>query len=574
VQFTASASKTEVATGEEFEITFSTNGNGDQFTPPRFAGFQLTGGPNVSQSMTSVNGNTSVSFSYSYELLAVKEGEYTIGPATIVVNGRRLSTKPITIKVVKGQPVPQNRNAQTGPDNTINDNNISDLSKSVFIRAIVNKTNVYQGEQLTVSYRLYTRVSIVNAQPDKLPDLNGFFAEDTKSLQQQSQWRVEVYNGIRYNVTDIKQSILFPERSGDLTVDPFGMTLDVRTGDDFDQLFGSAREFKTRAQSKPVIIHVKPLPGTGKPSDFSGAVGNFSIAASVDKKELKSNESLNYTIKVSGAGNIKLLKPFSPEFPADFEKYDPKVTDSVKEDENGLRGTRNYTYLLIPRHKGDYTINPLKFSYFNPATGRYNTIATKEFHIHVSKGLTENNVTAFAEGDKQDVKLLDKDIRFIKNNTQLSKQDDLFFGSVGYFFLLALGPLACIAAFNYRNWYRKNNSDLVKVKSRKAGKLAAQHLAEAEKYLLTNQKSAFYEATSKGLYGYISDKFNILPANLNRENIETTLKQRKVNDAAITRLLETLDLCEMARYAPVNNASDEKIFETAKNIINEIEAKD
>lgn len=573
VKFTASASKNPVGTGEPFEISFSVNGNGDRFSPPDFSGFQVVGGPNQSTSMEMVNGTTTMNTAYSYELMAVKEGEYTIGPASIVVNGRRMTTNAIKIKVVKGRAVTQNR--QSAPDNLPSDVNADDLSKSLFLRTVIDKNNVYQGEQLTLTYRLYTRVGIEQTQVDKLPDLTGFWNEDIKAPQK-AQWRIEVYKGIKYNVADIKQIILFPERTGNLTIEPFGMTFIARVAapsrDIMDQFFGGSKDVKYSAKSLPVVVHVKPLPQAGKPMDFVGAVGTFSIQTTVDKTSLKANDALNYKVKVTGSGNIKLLKNLNINFPADFEKYDPKVTDSIIESVNGVSGTRIYNYLLIPRHEGDFTIDPAKFSYFNPATGRYTSLTTKGFQIKVAKGITESNVTALAGADKQDVKVLDKDIRYIKTgDAGISKYGDSFYGSVVYYLLLALGPLLCIAAIIYRSWYRKNNSDVVKVKSRRAGKVAAKHLAIAQQQLQANNTKLFYEAIFKGLYGYLSDKLNILSADLNREIIASVLASRGVDEPLINRLLDTLDLCEMARYAPVTHISEKEVFEKAKGIINDIE---
>ncbi|MFI5139504.1 MAG: BatD family protein [Sphingobacteriales bacterium] len=576
VKFTASVSSNQVGTGEQFQVDFTINGNAEGFTPPNFNGFQVLSGPNQSTSMTSINGNTTVSNGFSYILMPVKEGEFTIGAATIVVNGHRMSTNPIKIKVVKGRPVPQNQQTQSGSDNSVSAGNSADLSKSLFIKAVVDKTNVYQGEQITLSYRLFTRVDIEQSQVDNLPDLNGFWNEDIKTMQQQVQWHVEVYKGVKYNAADIKQTILFPEHAGNLTIDPFGMTFVARvpapSRDIMDQFFGSFKEVKVKVKSTPVVIHVKPLPEAGKPDSFTGAVGNFKIDASIDKTEIKANDALNYKVKVTGSGNIKLLKTLNTSFPADFEKYDPKISDTVTNSESGASGSRIYNYLLIPRHKGDYTIDPLKFSYFNPATNRYYTLSSQPFHIKVDKGTNESNVTAFSSADKQDIKLLDKDIRYIKtSDSGLSKQGDVFFESFGYFVLLLIGPLLCYGANTYRNWTINNNSDIVKVKSRRAGKIAAKHLANAQKQLVANDTKAFYEDVFKGLYGYLSDKLNISYANLDRETIASALKMRSVNEQLVNRLLETIDLCEMARYAPVTHITTQEVFEKAKGIINDIE---
>ena len=584
IKFVASVNKNPVGTGDIVEITFSINGNSERFSPPQFPGFQVAGGPNESQSMEIVNGNSSVSMSYSYDLMAVKEGEFTIGPATTICNGHTYSTNPVKIKVVKGRSVPQNSQTQNSqgqsiaPDNSIATAKTSDLAKAIFIRAVVDKSNVYLGQQIILNYRLYVRgVGIEQNQPDAIPALNGFWSEDIKQKQQQQvAWHIETYKGERYNVADLKQTILFPERAGDLTIDPLGMSFILRVQaparDIMDQFFGSYKQVKYVAKSTPVIIHVKPLPESGKPDSFTGAVGNFSIESSVDKTALKANDAFNYKVKVSGKGNIKLLKTLSTNFPPDFDKYDPKISDSVIESENGVSGDRFYNYLLIPRHQGDYTIDHLKFSYFNPATGRYTTLTTKAFHIKVAKGISQTNVTAFSDADKQDIKMLDKDIRYIKTDPfGLNMQGDLFFGSFWYDILLLLGPCLCYGAYVYRNWLIKNNSDIVKVKSRQAGKVAAKHLASAQIQLQAGNSKAFYEDVFKGLYGYLSDKLNIQYASLNKETIASALKGKHLSDRLLDQLQETLDLCEMARYSPVKHISEKDVFEKAKGVINDIE---
>ncbi len=580
VKFTASVSKNEVATGEQFQVDFSINGQIDEFTPPNFSGFQVLSGPNTSQSVSIINGRTTVSAAYSYILMGVKEGEFTIGSATTTYNGRKLSTNEIKIKVIKGRPVQTNRQNLNATDDGVQQGNSADLSKSLFIRAVVDKSNVYVGQQITLSYRLYTKIGIEQSQVDKLPDLNGFWNEDVKNLaqqQQQAQWHIETLNGVRYEAADIKQTILFPDHAGNLTIDPIEMTFLVRqqapARDIMDQFFGSFKEVKYKVKSPPVVIHAKPTPDAGKPDSFTGAVGHFTMETTIDKNELKANEALNYKIKITGAGNIKLLKTLNTSFPADFEKYDPKVSDTITTNESGVSGSRMYNYLLIPRHQGDYTIEPFKFSYFNPATNKYVTLTAQPFHIKVNKGLNENNVTAFS-ADKQDIKQLGKDIRYIKDDAgSLTNQSESFFGSFFYYLLLLLGPAACYAAFVYRNKVRKDNSDIVAVKSRRAAKLAAKHLANAHAQLTARNSKEFFEAIFKGLYGYLSDKLNIPPADLDRENIASALKDKGLDDAPIKQLLDTLDLCEMARYAPVTHISAQEVYDKAKGVIQDIENK-
>lgn len=580
IKFTASVNKTQVGAGEVFEVTFSVNGNGNRFTPPPFNGFQIVSGPNVSTSMTSINGNMTMSNAYSYDLVAPQVGTYTITPATMVVNGKTVSTNPIKITVVKGQPAQRNSRSQSmqgdEDDTAPQANSNVDISKLLFIKAVVNKTHVYQGEPITLSYRIYRKVDILDDEGDKLPELNGFWGQDVNTQQQQNPWKISSLNGERFYTADVKQSILFPEHAGNLIIDPMEMTFVARvpapSQDVMDQFFGgSFTDKKVKVKSQPVTIHVDPLPDAGKPEGFGGAVGTFTISASIDKNSIKANEAINYTVKVSGRGNIKLLQPLNAVFPTDFEKYDPKTTDTITTTAEGVSGSRIYNYLLIPRHQGSYTIDPIKFSYFNPATRKYVTLTTKSFNVEVAKGANESNLTVSAV-DKQDVKLLDKDIRYIKTGAaDLNEKGDAFFGSVWYYLLLLLGPLAAIAAFIYRKWYEQQNSDIVKVKSRQASKVAAKHLANAQKQLTANNSTAFYEDLFKGLYGYLSNKLNIPYANLDKETIAAALKSRSVSDGLTKQLQDTLDLCDMARFAPVTGISKQEVFDKAKNIINSIE---
>jgi len=575
-KLTASVSKAQVGTGDTFEITFSISANVEGFNPPDMSAFQIVGGPNQSSSMEMINGATTVNTAYSFVLMAVKEGEFTIGPGAVVVNGRRISSNAVKVKVVKGQRAQQSTGGRAKGMQPAAGNLplATDLSKDLFLRAVIDKDNVYQGQQILLTYRIYTRVAITQYNVTKLPDLTGFWNEDI-TPPKQAQLRQEVLNGVKYNVADLKQVILFPEHAGNITIDPFSTDFVVRlpapAKDIMDQFFGGAFvDKKYTTKSAPLVVHVRPLPENGKPPGFTGAVGNFSIESSIDKTSVKANDPLNYKVKVTGAGNIKLLKELNPNFPSDFEKYDPKLTDSITDKAAGVSGYRFYNYLLIPRKEGDYTIDPLKLSYFNPSTGRYTTLTTKGFHIKVAKGNNESNVTALA-GDKQDVKLLAKDIRYIKTGSAgLTKAGEDFFGSLLYYLLLLLGPALCLIAYLVRNWHEKANSDIVKVKSRRASRVAAKHLANAQKQLTAKNTQAFYEAVFRGLYGYLGDKLNISYADLNKDVITSTLSKRGVESGVIDHLMETLDMCEMARYAPVT-VSEQQVFEKAKGVINDIE---
>jgi len=584
IKFIATASSTQVAVGEPFQVDFTVQGSGDDFNAPDFSNFQVQSGPAVSQSVVINNGVSSSTASYSYILTATKEGTFIIGAASINVGMRGVKSNILKIKVVKGQPAQQQAQqaqAQQNAPGSAAVGNSQNIAKSLFIRAEVDKTRVYQGEQLTVNYKLYTQVAILGSGLDKAPDLNGFWNQDVMKNGQPVQWKIENYKGQRFNVATIKQTVLFPEHAGDLTIDPISLTLAVRlqqqsSGDIFDQVFGggSFKDVNYKVSSPPVIIHAMPLPEAGKPADFSGAVGSFSVASNIDKKELKANETLNYNLKITGTGNLALINSPNINPPADFEKYDPKTTDNIAVNPGGVSGSREYTYLLIPRHQGDFTLSPPGFSYFNPATRRYVTLPAKSFAIKVNKGDPQANPTAYNIASQQDIKMLGKDIRYIKTDSpDLYKDGEGFYGSAGFYLLMLLGPLAFTGALLYRRWDDKQNSDIVKLKSRKANKVAAKHLANAAKQLSAGNKNEFYEAVARGLYGYLSDKLNIPVADLNKENITDQLKARALDESTINQLADTIDLCEMARFAPVTGISQQQVFDKAKNTINEIEDK-
>ena len=578
ITFTAAVSKTRVAVGEVFEISFSVNGNLQRFGPPPFEGFQVVGGPNQSSSMTSINGVSSVSMSLGYDLVGVKEGVYTIPGAVAVVDGKQYRSNAVKITVVKGQATGQRSSGGVGAGSSQPASDPSfDISKRLFIRAVTDKTNVYQGEQIAVTYKLYTNIDIVDNALDKLPDFNGFWSQEIKINTQSVDWTTEIFNGARYNVAVLKKVILLPERFGKLALDPLAMTFVVRqsvpSNDPLEQFFGGAvKDVKYKIKSMPISISVKQLPEAGKPASFQGAVGSFAIASSIDKSALKANEAINYKLKVSGRGNFKLLKTPELTLATDIEKYDPKISDQLTESLDGVSGSREYTYLLIPRHEGSYKLAPFKFSFFNPATRKYVELSTDAYELKVAKGDPGANVTAFTNGGQQDVAELEKDIRYIKTaSTALSVPATGFYGSTLFLFSLIAGPIAFLLALGYRSWYRNQNKDAVAVKGRRASRIAAKHMANAQKQLASGDTKVFFEAVYKGLYGYLADKLNISAANLSKEIIEEALKERSIDPAVIKEVDETIDLCEMARYAPMAGVSQVEVLEKAKRIIKDIE---
>lgn len=581
-KFTASASKTKVAVGETFQLTYSLNANGSNFKMPALNEFDVFSGPNQSTSMSFINGAMSQSISMSYILAAKKEGKFTIQPGSVSVNGTTVQSNSIVIEVVKGSPSTnqnqQNSNQQQQNPSTPSNENVGD---NLFVRTSVNKTKVYQGEEITVTNKVYTRYQLRGFQDIKFPDYTGFWAQDMPSNNQQIQVASENIDGVVYNVAELKRTFIFPQRSGKLTIEPMKVEVVVRKQsnrrprDIFDQFFGGGYEDATYSvKGKPITIDVTPLPEANKPAGFAGAVGDYSFKAEVNKDKVKANDAINLTVTITGKGNIKLVDPLKVNFPEDFETYDAKTKENIIASANGVSGSKTFDYLIIPRHEGDYKIDEINFSYFDPAKKQYITLPSPEFKIHVEKGKDgDAGANVFNPRSKEDVKVLGNDIRYIKtNNIILLPKENYFFGSY-LFYLGLISPFVIFLAFIIIRRKRiELNKDEVAVKSRKATKMARKQLKLAEVHLKSNNKEQFYVEIFKALYGYAGNKLNIPTANLNKETITDSLRIKSVSEATIQQLMSTLDNCEFAHYAPTAVSGDLKnIYDNTVELITKIE---
>ncbi|PCJ83021.1 MAG: hypothetical protein COA57_12270 [Flavobacteriales bacterium] len=578
IKLIASVNKNPVATGDRFQVKFELNTSGAGFKAPDFSSFRVLSGPNQSSSMQWVNGKMSSSISYSYVLMAIKEGKFTIGSANIKAKGKTYKSDPIEIKVIKGKSVPkQQSRQQTQPKKQQSQSAGNDISRNLFIKLFVDKNKLYQGEQLIATYKIYTRMNIVNNDVAQLPNFNGFWTEDIE-LPSRATVETELYNGVAYNVATLKKSVLFPQRSGTLEVDPMALNVTVRIQDQsrsrniFDQVFGRYKDVKYNIKSNTSKIKVMPLPSSGKPANFNGAVGNFSLTSSLDKDLVKANEAINMKVILRGKGNIKLLKNLNINFPPDFEIYDPKVNDRISATGNGITGKREFEYLLIPRHSGSFTIDPLTFSYFDPEKKKYVQLTSGELNIEVERG-TEESSTTYISGSKEDVKFIGKDIRFIKTGSaNLKEKGNYFFGSIPYYGLLGAPLLLFMIFVVARKGHESYTSDVVKVKSRQATKVATKRLSAAKKLLKMDQRNAFYEEVFRALYGYFSDKLNLPISELSKENISEIIKNKGIAENLIAELNETLDRCEMARFAPMSDVSEQQVYDQAVELISKIES--
>ncbi|MGQ0829664.1 MAG: BatD family protein [Bacteroidota bacterium] len=576
-KFTASASRTKVAVGETFQISYVLGGNGSDFRAPALNEFNVYSGPNQSTSMSIVNGNMSQSITLSYIISAKKEGKFTIGPASISTGGATVQSNSLIIEAVKGSAGNQNNNQSSQNPSASNTENTGD---NLFVRTSVSKTKAYMGEQITVTHKVYTRYQLRGFRDIKFPDYTGFWAQDMPGSQQ-IQLTNENIDGIGYQVAELKRSYIFAQRSGKLEIEPMVVECVVRKQsnrqprDIFEQFFGGGYEDAVLSvKSKTIAIEILPLPDANKPSDFSGAVGDYSFKAQLSKDKVKANEAVNLTITLSGNGNIKLVDPLKINFPEDFETYDPKTSEKITAGTTGVSGSKTFDYLIIPRHEGEYKIDQIHFSYFDPNKKEYITLPSPDFILQVEKGdQSSATVVGANTRSKEELKVLGSDIRYIKTNAvQLKPKRSYFFGSLLFYLLLIFPFLAFIGFIILYRKNREQNRDVIAVKSRKATKMAKKQLSLAEKHLKTNSKEPFYVEIFKALYGYISNKLNIPVADLNKEHISSTLKSKNVTKNTIHQLITTLDNCEYAHYAP-NAASGnlKDIYNSTVELITKIE---
>jgi hypothetical protein len=586
VNFTAKASKNKVVTGEIFEISFTINSNAGNFKAPNFNGFRVISGPNQSSSFQWINGKTSHSLSISYKLIAEKEGTFTIKGATIESGGKTYTSNELTIEVVKGNP-PQQQQAQQrnspifdpfdpfGNQPQAQQVQTQDLKDEIFIKVSVDKKSAYIGEQITATYKIYTRVDIVSNSVKKLPALNGFWSQDIEN-KGQAQLVRETVDGVQYYVAELKKTILFPQRVGTLEIDPLEMDMVLRLKSNsrprsiFDQFFGSYQDVPYTVKSKPVKIEVKALPEKNKPESFTGAVGKYQFESKINKTKLKANEAITLSYILSGKGNIKLIDAPKPNIPSDIEVYEPKIKDNISVNVSGVSGTRTFEYLLIPRHQGIYTIEGLNFSYYNPETGKYENLKTEDYVIEVEKG--DNEEIAVSKGIiKEDIQLLGSDINFIKTETILEQKKNYFIGTIWFYILWLLPLLIFASAWIIRKYYIQIQKDTARLNFKKANKIASQHLLLAKKQMDANAPSFFYEEVFKALNDYISYKLTIKKSQLNKESIKELLKEKKVSDSSIQLLLDTLDQCEFARFAPSAALPMQEIYNKAEQSIKKLE---
>ncbi|WP_458410271.1 BatD family protein [Bacteroides congonensis] len=584
VSFTASAPDA-VVVGDQFRLSYTvTTQKIKDFQAPSIKGFDVLMGPSRSQQSSTqiINGNvtSTSSITFTYILMANTAGEYTISGASIVADGNQMVSNSVKIKVL-----PQDQSSNGGQNGSGNNNSSIHSSsgttvsnQDLFITATASKTNVFEQEAFVLTYKIYTRESNLQLNNAKLPDFKGFHSQEIE-MTTNAKWTPEHYQGRNYYTTVYRQFVLFPQQSGKLYIDPaqFQMTVGkpVQSADPFDAFFNggsSVVEIKKNIATPKIAINVNPLPA-GKPSDFSGGVGEFTISSSINSKELKTNDAITIKLVISGTGNLKLISNPEIKFPDDFEVYDPKVDNQVRLTREGLTGNKIIEYLVIPRHAGTYKIPGVSFSYFDIRSKSYKTLKTEEYVVNIEKGAGNADQVIANFTNKEDLKVLGEDIRYIKQNeVTLQPKGSFFYGSMTYWLFYIIPALAFIIFFIIYRKQAAENANVAKVRTKKANKVATKRMKLAGKLLSENKKDAFYDEVLKALWGYISDKLNIPVSRLSKDNIEEKLRNHGVNEELIKGFLNALNDCEFARFAPGDeNQAMDKVYSSSIEVISKME---
>jgi hypothetical protein len=585
IKFQAAAPNA-VVQGGQFQLQYVINT--DKATNLRVApaiseNFDVLMGPSTgtSHSVQMINGKTttSVSVTFTYVLSAKKEGTFTIDPATINVGNSEYKSNPITIKVLPPDKTAPQGGGQQQQQQQQASNPAAISGDNIFLRVIVNNRSVYEQEGFLVTFKLYTLYDVAGVNNVKFPEFEGFLAQDIEQ-KQQAQFELENYNGRNYRSVVMKQSVLYPQRSGKLTISAgkceaiVRVRVQTRGRSIFDDFFSDPyQNVNKELTSQPVTIDVKPLPA-GKPASFSGAVGTYSMTSEINRTTLKANEALTVKLNIKGSGNIKLLKTPEVKFPNDFEIYDPKVENNIKVSTSGASGTKSIEYMAIPRFAGEFEIPPVEFSYFDTKAGAYKTLTSEAYKLQVEKGEgggeapTVSNYT-----NRESVKFLGKDIRYIRTGEfSFRENKDIFFGSFLYVMAYVMLTVLFIAFFIIYRKQVRENSNIALVRTRKANKVAVRRLKQAETLLRENKEESFYEEVLRALWGYLSDKLNIPQSSLTRDNVAAELTKYGVDETLTHEFIEIINTCEFARYAP-SAASDgmDKLFRETISAIDKME---
>ncbi len=569
-----------VKSGQQFNITWTINSDEGQFSAPSFEGFYKLAGPQTSYSSSTqiINGkiSRSTSYSYSYYLQAIKEGRFVIPPATLTLKNKTYKSDSLRIEVI-GSGASQQANLPSGNSGRTENEQVEESGNDLFITLSFDRKEVYLGEHILATVKIYTKVDISGINEIKYPAFDGFLKTDLNTPPLTSLRRENV-NGTIYGTGVVQQFLLYPQVTGEIAIDPVQISVMVqqksgRSDPFFGDFFSTYTTVPKAALSKALKVKVDPLPGA-KPDDFSGIVGKASISATLSKDSVNVNDAVSLKFVISGTGNLKLANAPAIKMPADVEIYDPKISDDLRNGTDGTTGQKVFEYLMIPRHYGEFKVPAVSFSYFNVSTKRYEKLTTKELAFYARKGNEKNTgITVYGGVSKEDVKYLGKDIRFIKSSPgQLYKSGNLFSSKRSFYSIYVLAIILFLAILFARREHIRRNADISSVKNRKAAKVAGKRLKEASYCLREGATDKFYEEILKAVWGYLSDKLNIPVSDLTRANAVNSLTEKGIGEEEINNLNSILDKCEYVRFAPSSSGTEaSKIFNDTSGFISTVE---
>ena len=583
-----------VAVNEQFNVTFIIEG---EKSPSDFQwssgdDFQLVWGPQKgsSSSIQIINGKRSSSHqtTFTYILIPKATGTFQLPAATALLSGDRISSTQASIQVVSdgassSQSSGKNGGKSSGGGQTSSTGSGEISSNDLFMRLSLSRTEVVIGEPITATLKIYQRANVVGFENAKFPTFNGFWSQETY-VPNNIEFKRESLDDKIYNTAVLRTYVLIPQQSGTITIDPAELVclVNIRTAPStsnslFDSFFQDEyRTIRKRVTTPAVKVKVNPLPA-GQPASFGGGVGNFGISARLTTDNLKTHDAASLVITVSGRGNVALLEEPKVNFPPDFEVYDTKTTENTDKSNGGTSGSKSFEYPFIPRSHGDFTIDPVEYSYYDVNAGKYVTLRTEPLHVKVAKGKGGDStpVTTVNSGvERKDVKSLADDIRFIfTGKPGLSGSGSFFVGSVFFWILLALMILGATSVYLAFRKVAAMRADVAGTKNRRATKMAQKRLKLAGEYLDKNLYTAFYEELHKALIGFVSDKLNMDMSEISKDNIASALTEGGVSEEQTKAFTDLLDACEFARYSPDGgNEAMRSHYDAALKVISSIDS--
>ena len=562
VKFETKVSKKKLGVNERLRIDFEMNKDGDNFNPPGFDNFMVVGGPSQSISNQWINGVRSFSKTYSYFLAPKERGNFKIGQATIEIDGEVYKTLPVDITVTAAVEIPKDPN---DPDYIVQQN--------IHLVAEVSKTNPYINEAITVVYKLYVsdNTGVSNWRELDVPRYNDFWSQniDMKGVKIENG----TYNGEDYRFVVLRKTVLYPQKTGKLEIEPLTLDITVDVPTNRRDIFGGRlmQSVHRTVSAGSRTINVKSLPENGRPIDFTGAVGDFNFKVTTSKQTLKATEALEANVEVSGNGNLKLFKLPKLSLPSALEVYEPEHKESVSVNLNGMSGVSSDSYTIVPSYQGKYPIPSISFSYFDLKTERYKTITSNEIVINVDEGpINTTNTVVNSSTPKQQIITSGDQFASFKTKTNFVSIKQPTFFKTNLFWTLFLAPfLAIPIAIIVRQKQETRQGDVEGNRIRRGNKLARKYLKEAKKTL--GNKEQFYNALERALHNYLKAKLNIETSEFSKEKIQELLQNKSAEQNSTSQFLELLKNCEMARYSPFSNVEMNQDYDKAANVISLID---